>query len=64
MCARALVAAAAEITFSIARRSATGGREATNEPKSRPDACLDLRRVFGVRDQQRIHSCQRAEHRP
>src|ERR1700689_4090285 len=38
--ARPPVAAAALITFSIARRSATGGRDATNEPKSRPDAGL------------------------
>jgi hypothetical protein len=30
MCARAPVAAAAEMTVSIARRSATVGREATN----------------------------------
>ena len=32
ICARAPVAAAAPITFSIARRSATGGRDAKNEP--------------------------------
>src|SRR5208283_3846565 len=40
MWARAPVAAAAESTFSIARRSATGGLDATNEPKSGPEASL------------------------